>query len=163
MDLKLNKALKDELWDNHGTSMLQQFEPSIQELYPHIFALQDSKTLLSLESSLIQERVELIQACMLEGMVKLALDEIMAPLKYRTELPAKDRIHIHSECKLGMIHEILENPKAPGFLLQRLKQTDQETTLDSKTCPNLDIAINTIAGVEEQWRQQKSRKAQSKT
>ncbi len=137
--------------------MLQQFEPSIQELYPHIFALADWSTLLSLQSSLIEERVELIQATMIEGMIKLGLDEIMQPLQYKTELPAMDRIHIHSECKLGIIHEVLENPNGPGFSLQRIKKTGTYTVLETKACTDLDAVINTIGGIENHWKSKKSR------
>lgn len=157
MNLDKNLHLKYHLWKNHGKSLLKRFEPEIRERYSYIFALDDFESLLKATDPILVERIELYQACMIESMIKIALDEIMEPLEYQTTMPARDHIEIHSQCQLGIIHAVRENPGGHGFQISRFYGSSKDKILEEKICRDLDEIINTIAGLEKIWRDKKSK------
>lgn len=157
MNLDKNRALKHSLWKNHGKSLMKKFESDLRDKYAYIFALNDFESLLKVQDPVLVERIELYQACMIESMIKLALDEIMEPLQYETHLPRRNQIEIRSQCQLGIVHAITENPTGHGFNLTRYYQSAPKTILEEKKCRDLDEVINAIAGLEKLWREKKSR------
>lgn len=157
MNLDKNRSLKHHLWKNHGNSLMNKFEPDFKEKYSYIFALNDFESLLKVTDPALVERIELYQACMIEGIIKIALDEIMEPLIYETQLPQRSQIEILSQCQLGIIHSVTENPDGLGFCLTRYYRSSSENILEKKICRDLDEIINSVAGLEKLWREKKSR------
>ncbi|MBT3785848.1 hypothetical protein HOF92_12805 [bacterium] len=155
MNLEKNLGLRYHLWKNHGKSLMNRFEPEVREKYAYIFVLGDFESLLKAKDPILVERVELYQACLIEGMIKMALDEIMEPFVYETRLPSRDHIEIVSHGQLGIIHSIRENSNGYGFELSRYYGSKPEEILDMKICHELDDLINSIAGLEKVWREKK--------
>jgi hypothetical protein len=157
LKLKYNPQLKEYLWEKHGIELFSYFEDEIRSSYQFIFETGDYRSLWALESTVITERIELYQACLIESMIQLGLNGIFSPLEFKTELPSRGRILILSAYGLGYAHSIIEDPAGGGFLLQRIVQNRPEEVLESVSCKDVDQLINTIAGLENEWKSRTGR------
>ena len=153
MELKYNQELKNLIWKEHHKALMANMPKEIRDQYQFVFAMADYKSLLCLENPAIVEQIRLRQACMIESMIKMSLDEIMHPLKYQTEMPSLDEIQIRSQCKLGEIHCIRENPKDSGFVLFRKAG---EVLSDQVVCDSVDDLIDHVSALEQTWREKRS-------
>jgi hypothetical protein len=152
MKLQTNPQLKNYLWEHCGADLLSKFPPEIRQKYPFIFETGDTKTLLALENEAVQEHIRLFHICLIEGMCKMALEEILFPLTIVSRVPDLSKIEIDSIFQIGSIHLIEERTTQTGFILSRFKQQEPQKISERKICADIDEVINTIAGFENNTR-----------